>query len=331
MEFSPYPLSRHFAEPEALGYFAGHNPQSIAQHAPTPTPQIVHSIPTTNSRVPAIGVEAQLDAELSHSAVSLETSMLIFQGTVYVDGVPVPPHQLYYPRTAWGPPPPRKVVLERLAAERRKKHASDDASIGVMSTVNPSALVPKKRKDMSSGPDPWSINGEAESTNPTAGDLDLLSDGYTGETKPPYSYATILKFAILGSPRKKLSLAEIYETIVARFPFYRTLKSDWQVSLREASMFFSVTQKIGFFLHFTCLTHVPSSRFRTLSATRCLFTIASYALPALLRVRGRGLGGRTILRREMVFAVNGHQRNSLRNLRLVNDDGRLRVNLWLLR
>jgi forkhead box protein J2/3 len=70
-------------------------------------------------------------------------------------------------------------------------------------------------------------------TNPTSGDLDNLVDGYSDREKPPFPLSTILKFALLGSPRGKLTLAEIYETLMARFPFFKHVKTDWQNSVHH--------------------------------------------------------------------------------------------------
>jgi hypothetical protein len=67
--------------------------------------------------------------------------------------------------------------------------------------------------------------------NPTHGDLDFLADGYEADQKPPYSYTTIIKFSILGSPRGKLTLTELCETIQARFPYYTTTENDWRVRI----------------------------------------------------------------------------------------------------
>jgi hypothetical protein len=51
------------------------------------------------------------------NAITL-TTVLPNTNTMFVDGIPVPPHQQYYPRSAWGPPPPRKVVQARMEEQR---------------------------------------------------------------------------------------------------------------------------------------------------------------------------------------------------------------------
>ncbi|KAG7267119.1 hypothetical protein CRUP_009567 [Coryphaenoides rupestris] len=46
--------------------------------------------------------------------------------------------------------------------------------------------------------------------------------------KPPYSYASLITFAINGSPRKRMTLSEIYQWICDNFPYYREAGSGWK-------------------------------------------------------------------------------------------------------
>lgn len=48
--------------------------------------------------------------------------------------------------------------------------------------------------------------------------------------KPPYSYASLITFAINSSPKKKMTLSEIYQWICDNFPYYREAGSGWKVS-----------------------------------------------------------------------------------------------------
>jgi hypothetical protein len=61
----------------------------------------------------------------------------------------------------------------------------------------------------------------------------ILDPGFQMElgipTKPNYSYATLIAYAIRQSPQKKMTLAEIYAWILENFPFYRTAGSGWKV------------------------------------------------------------------------------------------------------
>jgi hypothetical protein len=49
------------------------------------------------------------------------------------------------------------------------------------------------------------------------------------EGKPPYSYATLIKYAIENSQRKKLTLSEIYQWVIDHYPFYSTAGTGWKV------------------------------------------------------------------------------------------------------
>ncbi|XP_022693796.1 putative lysozyme-like protein isoform X2 [Varroa jacobsoni] len=51
--------------------------------------------------------------------------------------------------------------------------------------------------------------------------------------KPPYSYSTLISFAINSSPTKKMTLADIYNWICLNFPFYKEAGSGWKVSVNE--------------------------------------------------------------------------------------------------
>lgn len=51
----------------------------------------------------------------------------------------------------------------------------------------------------------------------------------TRESKPPYSYANLITFAINSSPKKKMTLSEIYQWICDHFPYYKDAGNGWKV------------------------------------------------------------------------------------------------------
>lgn len=53
------------------------------------------------------------------------------------------------------------------------------------------------------------------------------------QSKPPYSYATLISIAILQSKEGKLTLSQIYNWITRNFPFYKMKDASWQNSIRH--------------------------------------------------------------------------------------------------
>lgn len=58
--------------------------------------------------------------------------------------------------------------------------------------------------------------------------LDCLPDT---DGRPQHTLPVILRCAILGSPKKRLTIREIYASMEAKYAYYRTAGPTWKVSL----------------------------------------------------------------------------------------------------
>ncbi|KAH9447135.1 hypothetical protein Pst134EA_029175 [Puccinia striiformis f. sp. tritici] len=66
--------------------------------------------------------------------------------------------------------------------------------------------------------------------------LGQLKDGPDGPKParfPGYPYVVLIRYAILGSAHGRLTLQELYETIMDRFPYYRSAGKGWMNSIRH--------------------------------------------------------------------------------------------------
>uniref|UniRef100_A0A1B6LED0 Fork-head domain-containing protein n=2 Tax=Graphocephala atropunctata TaxID=36148 RepID=A0A1B6LED0_9HEMI len=68
---------------------------------------------------------------------------------------------------------------------------------------------------------------------PTASPSPTASPGRSRDGKPPYSYASLIRFAITNAPQGKMTLSEIYQFIIQTFPYYRDATTGWKNSIRH--------------------------------------------------------------------------------------------------
>ena len=57
-------------------------------------------------------------------------------------------------------------------------------------------------------------------------------DAY-GNRKPPHSYADLIRMAIMSTESKKMTLNEIYEFVLQKYPYYREANHGWKNSIRH--------------------------------------------------------------------------------------------------
>jgi len=79
-----------------------------------------------------------------------------------------------------------------------------------------------------------------------SGDGDMDSDGEDcgacgRDSKPAYSYANLITFAINSSPEKRMTLSEIYQWICDKYPYYRDAGNGWKVRCCGQFIFAMIT------------------------------------------------------------------------------------------
>lgn len=73
----------------------------------------------------------------------------------------------------------------------------------------------------------------ADSPGPTGVSSGGASKPYTRRPKPPYSYIALIAMAIRDAPTARLTLAEINDYLMKKFPFFRGSYTGWRNSVRH--------------------------------------------------------------------------------------------------
>ncbi|KAG8918785.1 hypothetical protein FRC00_012078, partial [Tulasnella sp. 408] len=155
-------------------------------------------------------------------------------------GAPVPHHHSYYPQSALGNP----NTVPYAPTYPPPQPQAYDADHDPVPITHPPPLPPPNGS-APPPPPPQAGSSSAPANKPARkprspstiykpGNLDSLADGPEGPNgRPPYPYSTIIRYAIEGSPRGMLTLAEIYEVVEARFPYYKNAGMGWKNSIRH--------------------------------------------------------------------------------------------------
>uniref|UniRef100_A0A8C5PCN5 Forkhead box Q1 n=1 Tax=Leptobrachium leishanense TaxID=445787 RepID=A0A8C5PCN5_9ANUR len=86
---------------------------------------------------------------------------------------------------------------------------------------------------LSSREDELGSDGDFVANSPAAAADGVKAKTYTRRPKPPYSYIALIAMAIRDSPTGRLTLAEINDYLMKKFPFFRGSYTGWRNSVRH--------------------------------------------------------------------------------------------------
>jgi len=112
---------------------------------------------------------------------------------------------------------------------------STDSSITTSSTSNNNTTTNTNGENNSENTSPShtpKINPKSFINSNGILDSDFKPES-TGNGKPPYSYATLISYAIQTHPNKQMTLNEIYTWITDHYPYYKKAGNGWKNSIRH--------------------------------------------------------------------------------------------------
>jgi hypothetical protein len=134
-----------------------------------------------------------------------------------------------------GPVPPVSAIVDvpRAGSDER----SSSATLHYNGATN---ACSDDDSDMDDIDDVFLRHGDTDSPTPSADGGSGAHTGDKGQThlnnaniKPPYSYIALITMAILNAPTRKMTLSQICDFIMNRFPYYRDKFPAWQNSIRH--------------------------------------------------------------------------------------------------
>ncbi|KAG1145426.1 hypothetical protein G6F37_004130 [Rhizopus arrhizus] len=109
-------------------------------------------------------------------------------------------------------------------------------SKNISETANTTGDIPYQLKTYSAHNSNMSTNDDGQSsTLSSQKDYSIKNVHIEKNTKgkPPYSYATLIKYAIENSKKKRLTLSEIYQWVIDHYPYYNSAGTGWKNSIRH--------------------------------------------------------------------------------------------------
>ncbi|KAK4302718.1 hypothetical protein Pmani_025210 [Petrolisthes manimaculis] len=123
-------------------------------------------------------------------------------------------------------PPPRE-------GEASLGPPEDTDRIGEVGSPPPPPLSPVEGREKGGEEGEAEVDKSIEGSGGDGSGEDKSGSGAGGLVKPPYSYIALITMAILQADKKRVTLSEICDFIMTRFPYYKAKFPAWQNSIRH--------------------------------------------------------------------------------------------------
>ncbi|KAL0083841.1 forkhead box protein J3-like protein, partial [Phycomyces blakesleeanus] len=106
--------------------------------------------------------------------------------------------------------------------------SSSGAAISPLSSSPSSSSTPLKNTVTTT-----TATTSSSNTNTTKSTSNVVRVEKNTDGKPPYSYATLIKYAIENCSERRLTLSQIYQWVIDHYPYYSTAGTGWKNSIRH--------------------------------------------------------------------------------------------------